>query len=250
MLKKLSGLLLLALLLTPVCAVAQNVIIEGQVKKEAEKADKLPPFKAKPKPGNKQPQNKLLEEVVFYYKVDEEARYVDLKNQYQNKHRGEIPLAEAENLAWQAYRKATVERPLEKWLYHGGASPNIFTGKAHLFNKTKNALLDVKLDITLRARVGKWLVNPDIQMTDFAYLVKTAQWRTLWQESRTVPVVAPGEEMLVRALGRFNILRFMRLNPNEWPMEMELTVRAPALNEQVKTTLELVPDHFLVPVLY
>lgn len=243
----------LACLALPVASAQTQVIIEGQVKKQGEKQENLPGFKnpkATPPKRSPNPNNKLIEEVVFYYKIDEETRYIDLKNKYQNRNRGEIPLQKAALLAQEAFLKASVEKQLDKWLFHGGASPNVFMAKAHLFNKSKSALLNTRLDITLRVREGEWLVNPEIQMTDFAHLVSSAKWRTLWHHTEVVPVVAPGEDLRVPVLGYFNVLRYLRFNSNAWPVEMELVVRAPALGEQATQRLELVPDHFLVPLLY
>ncbi len=184
----------------------------------------------------------------FYYKLDEKARYLDLKNQWQSKHRGEFSPRQAVELADEAYKKASVEAPFEKWLYHGAPAPRVFTGKLHLYNSSKQALLDVPLKVTLRAEVGDLRVDSVVQLTDYGHLSKTARWMTLSEQTVSIPAVAPGEDLQVEVM-RFRLMEFLAAHPNRWPSQLEVQVSGPQVGT-VKKSLSLAPDHFVVPVLY
>lgn len=184
----------------------------------------------------------------FYYKTDAKARFLDLKNQWQSKHRGEISLNQADEMAQEAYSQASVETPFSQWLFHGGPDPRVFTGKLHLYNSSTKALLNVPLSVTLRAKVGELRVNPEIQMTDYDHLDDTARWEDVSSKTITIPALAPGEDMLVE-VARFRLLDFLARHPNQWPSQVMVQVNAPQMGSTRKI-ITLVPDHFVVPVLY
>lgn len=188
------------------------------------------------------------ESIGFFYKMDAHARYLDLKTKWQSGHRGELSIEQASELATEAYEKSSVESPFEKWLFHGGPSPYLFKGKLHIYNTTSAALLQVPLAVTIRAKVGELRVDPTIQMTDFEHLNATARWETVSQENLSVDALAPGEDMLVDVM-RFHLLKFLKEHPNQWPTRLEVVVTSPQLGTH-RQQLELVPDHFVVPVLY
>lgn len=184
----------------------------------------------------------------FYYKQDEKVRYLDLKQQWQTAHRGELPVTKAAELADQAYSQATIESPLEEWNYQGGPSPQVLSGQIHLYNTSQQALLNVPLTVSLRAQVGELRVNPLLQMTDYKHLEASAQWQSLSNSRISIPVIAPGEDMLVD-VARFQLLQFLAKHPSQWPARLEIEVKAPHMATSRKT-LTLIPDHFVVPVLY
>jgi hypothetical protein len=189
-----------------------------------------------------------VQSLDFYYKQDEKARYLELKNQWQSEHRGEIPLRNAAELATQAYAQADTEAPLERWRYQGGPSPEVFNSKIHLFNSSKQALLHIPLRITLRARVGELRINPQTELTDYTHLANTAHWQTIAVETKSIPALAPGEDLQV-ANTTFQLLDFLGKHPGHWPAQLEIEVKVPQLGANRKT-ISLTPDHFVVPILY
>lgn len=189
-----------------------------------------------------------VQSLDFYYKMDEKSRYLDLKNQWQSAHKGELNYAEASTLAAQAYDESSVESELEQWAYHGGPDPKVMTGKVHIYNVGQRALLNLPIKVTLRAKVGELRVNPAIQMIDYDYLNDTAQWLSVSSKTVKVAALAPGEDMLVD-LGKFQMLDFLGKHPNQWPAKLELRVDSPEFGTSRKV-LNVIPDHFVVPVLY
>jgi hypothetical protein len=189
-----------------------------------------------------------VQSLGFFYKADEQTRFLDLKTRWQAEHLGEISHRKASELADEAYGKSDVESPFTLWRYHGGPSPNIFSGKVHLFNTGKEALLNVPMAVTLRARVGDLRVKPAIQTTDYDYLESSSRWVTLGRNTVTVQALAPGEDMLLE-VGRFRLMDFLAENPNRWPVEVEVQVTSPQTGT-VKKSIALIPDHFVVPNLY
>lgn len=188
-------------------------------------------------------------DVGFYYKLDEKARYIDLKNQWQSKHRGEVSFAKACEFSRQAYAQASVEELLSQWRYHGGPNPWIFTGKSHLFNDGKQAYLNVPVQVSFRAKIGDLRVNPAIQMTDFSQLKNSAHWEKLPESHATrIVAIAPGEDILLE-LGAFNLLDFLAAHPNQWPTEIEVQISSPRFTGSRKV-IPLTPDHFVMPTLY
>lgn len=189
-----------------------------------------------------------VDNISFYYKLDEKARFLDLKTQWQSEHRGELPLGKAVEIATEAYNTAATESPFEMWRYHGGPAPNVFTSKAHIYNQSRTALLNVPVTVLVRAKVGELRVNPAIQMTDFEHLEDSAQWETISKETIMVPALAPGEDLLLPVL-QFRLLEFLARHPNHWPAQLELKLTSPLIGTAYKS-ISLVPDHFVVPVLY
>ena len=188
------------------------------------------------------------ESLEFYYKTDENARYLDLKTRWQSETQAELTYLKVSELAEEAYKSATVESPFDQWRYQGGPAPNIFSGKVHLYNTGKQAWLNVPVQVTLRAKVGALRVNPALQTTDYGYLQQTARWETVSTRTVKIPVIAPGEDIQVE-VGRFNLPSFLAKRANQWPAEVEFQITAPQVG-QLSKSIPLIPDHFVVPVLY
>lgn len=184
----------------------------------------------------------------FYFKTDENARYLDLKSKWQAETRGEITFQKASELAEEAYTASSVESPLKLWRAQGGPAPNIFHSKIHICNTGKEALLNVPMTATLRARVGELRVKPDIQMTDYDHLERSSKWVSLGQSTVNVPAFAPGEDMLLE-MNRFKLMEFLSKHSGRWPVEVEVKVSSPQMGT-IRKTMALIPDHFVVPILY
>lgn len=189
-----------------------------------------------------------VHEIAFFYKTDEKARFLELKNRWQSRHRGELPLSVAGELAQAAFNEASVETPFTQWLYHGGAAPQVFSSKIHLYNTSRQALLNTPLHVTVRAKVAELRVNPEIQMTDYAHLERTGRWETIHQETLNIAALAPDEDLRVEVM-RFNLLGFLAKQAHRWPVELEVQVESPAMGVH-KQVLRLTPDHFAVPAIY
>jgi hypothetical protein len=189
-----------------------------------------------------------VDNIGFYYKLDEKARYMALKTQWQSEHHGEISTSKASELAMQAYTTSSVESTFDQWRYQGGPDPAVFTGKAHLYNTGQKALLNVPVSVTVRAKVGDLRVNPSIQMTDYDTLKDTSEWELVSQKTVTIPAIAPGEDMLL-PLMEFHLLDFLSKHPNRWPLQLEVTMASASMGSS-RQTISLIPDHFVVPVSY
>lgn len=185
----------------------------------------------------------------FYYRLDEKARFIELKNQWQSLHRGELPIEQARLFAADAYAQASVEEVLNQWRYHGGPNPWVFTGKAHLYNEGEKAYLNVPVSVSYRAKMGDLRVNADLQMTDMKHLKQSARWENL-PESRAqnIAAIAPGEDILLE-LGQIQLLSLLARHPNRWPVEIEVQIRSPRF-ATVSKRIELIPDHFVTPSFY
>ncbi len=185
----------------------------------------------------------------FYYRLDEKARFIELKNQWQSDHRGELPMQQAQAFSEKAYAQSSVEEVLKVWRYHGGPSPWVFCAKARLFNEGAVAFLNVPAHISYRAKVGELRVNSATQLTDFKHLQQSAKWQDMPGSHRTnIAVMAPGEDILLD-LGPVHLLSFLGAHPNRWPTEIEVTVSSPRF-ATVRHRLQLTPDHFLTPSVY
>jgi hypothetical protein len=189
-----------------------------------------------------------VESIDFYYKMDAKARFLELKNRWQSENRGMLAINKAGEMAKEAYDQSSVESVFDQWRYHGGPAPQVFTGKAHIYNSGKSALLNVPVSVTVRAKVGDLRVDPLIQMTDYDYLKETATWEMVSSETITIPALAPGEDMLLPVM-KFRLLEFLAAHPNRWPVLLEVKISS-ALLGTARKTISLVPDHFVVPVLY
>lgn len=190
-----------------------------------------------------------LEHAVFYYKTDEEVRFADKKTNFQSKNRGNLPPAVAAQLASEAYEESSVEQELTLWRYHGGPAPNVITAKAHLYNESSQARLNTHLNTTLRAKVAPLLVDPKTLLVDFRNLNTSGKWVALDKRSTLVPALAAGEDSR-EEVSRFDLRAFLAKHPNDWPVELEITVKCPESGQTVKKRLTLIPDHFVVPTLY
>jgi hypothetical protein len=233
-------LLLLSQALTLLSAKADNVLngsLTGSVSRSAP---------ARPASGS---QGLQVASANFYYRLDEKASFIALKNQWQSEHRGELSPDQAQLFADQAYDKAGVEEVLTQWQYHGGPNPWVLSIKAHLFNDGAKAYLNVPVQVTVRAKLGDLRVNPAIQMTDWTHLQKSARWATVsGPQIITVSAIAPGEDQLL-SLGRINLLSYLCKHPNQWPVELELQLRSSQF-APVSQRITLKPDHFVTPTWY
>lgn len=190
-----------------------------------------------------------LEEITFYYKADAQARYLDLKNKWQQDHAGLVPADTLQQFAIDAWNKASVEKPFEVWLAQGGVSPKVFIAKAHVANNTDEARLGVRLTVTVKARIGDLRVDPTLLLTDYDYLAATARWQTLESKTVTIDALAPGEEMLV-PLTQIEIMALQKRYVDQFPVEITVEAAmtgADNKRQQAKATLPLTPDHFVLP---
>jgi hypothetical protein len=228
-------------------------------------ADGLPGTEPKAKVGHSSdlpPFDVKVAGLDFYYRMDEKARFMELKNQWQSAHRGGLPTGQATEYSKEAYNQASVEEVLKQWRYHGGPNPWVFRAKGHLFNDGKKAYLNVPLRVTFRAKFGDLKVDPDTQMANFTHLQQTARWKTLpVSHAINIPAIAPGEDILLD-LGQINLLALIYPNqtntqptwePPEschcWPVEMEVRLDSPRFSGATRT-LRLIPDHFVLPTVY
>lgn len=186
-----------------------------------------------------------IERVQFYHKIDEEVNYLSLKKDWLTSHPTSLNLAQAGKLAEDAFEKSTVETPLEEWRYHGGPNPFVFTAKAHIYNDSPEAHLNKKFKIIVKAKIGNLGVNPNTLLVDYNHLKNSATWKTLSNQSITVPAIAPGEELLLDVM-QLNMLAFMATYPNQWPTELTVSVSMTGSNAFAEESLHLTPDHFMV----
>lgn len=184
----------------------------------------------------------------FYYKQDENARYLDLKTQWQTEHKGLLSGQKASEFADTAYQQASVEAPFSQWRAQGGPAPKVFSAKLHLYSNTKAAVLNTPISVSVQANVGDLRVSPITQLTDYRYLQQTAHWETLETRQLSVPVIAPEEDQLLEVM-QFRLLSFLNSHPNQWPTAVRITISSPRLGVAEKQ-ISLLPDHFVVPVLY
>ncbi len=186
-----------------------------------------------------------LQSINFYYRLDEAARFLELKTQWQSEHRGEVPMNAAAVLVQQAHQASDMDTPFSRWRYQGGPAPAILEAKAHLYTTGQKAMLRVPFSVTFRAKVGNWRVDPTLQLTDFEGLNRSAQWQMVSQRTLTVPAIASGEDVLL-PLGEFELYRFLQKHPNQFPVALEVRVNNPMLGT-ITTTLPMIPDHFMTP---
>ncbi len=230
--------------------------LQGGVTQKAPADDFIQKLKKQPAPNqaqkklNKSPEQTLvIESVDFYYKADEELYFVDLKTKHQNQHHGLVSAEVQEDLAWQAFDKATLEKSFTKWVFHDHPKPNVLMAKAHLYNNTGKAHLNVAVKLYVDAYVGDLRVNPDTLLVNFDHLETTAQWERIMEETLIIPALEPGEELRL-TLMRLNLKKYLRLHTNQWPTKVQVSVELHNFNQTNGETLELVPDHFLIPTLY
>ena len=189
-----------------------------------------------------------VQSMDFYYRMEQESRYLDLKNQWQSHHRGEITQKKAIEFARQADQASDMETPLTAWQYQGGPAPYIFRAKAHIFSTAPKAMLNVPFTISVRANVGQLGVIPSLQLTDYERLRSSARWVEISKKTVTVPAIAPGEDLLL-PLMEFQLLLFLERHPQSFPVTIEVLLSSPQLGS-VSKTLPLTPDHFVMPVFY
>lgn len=189
-----------------------------------------------------------IQSMDFYYKQDAEVRYLELKTQWQGENRGEIPIDKANELAVAANRESDMETPFKQWRYHGGPAPLVFSAKAHVYSTGGQGLLNVPFTIAVRAKTGNLRVIGDLQLTDYQTLQSSARWLTVSRHTVNVPAIAVGEDLLLPLMD-FQMLDFLRKHPNQFPVLIEVKLSSPLLGT-VTRTLPLLPDHFVVPVLY
>jgi hypothetical protein len=193
-----------------------------------------------------------VEEIRFYYRLDADARYQALKLNWQNSHQESYSPDIAETLAFRAFNASSLEKEMTEWRYQGGPHPLIFFTKLYLRNNQNKAILNTLIRVTVQGKIGPLRVDPQVLMTNYEYLKNQATWKVLSTTVSEVPVFAPGEEMLL-PVEKFQLMRFLRLNPNSWPesLRVEVTLLNKGKVSQLKQkTLTLIPDHFLLPEPY
>lgn len=189
-----------------------------------------------------------VQSLDFYYKLDADARFIELKTQWQGEHRGEITPDKARELALQADHDSDMDTPFNQWRYHGGPAPQVFTAKAHVYGTGTKALLNVPFLVTVRAKTGNLRVITALQLTDYQTLQSTARWLMLSQRQIRVPAIAAGEDLLL-PLMEFQLLDFLQKHPNQFPVALEVKLSSPMLGTITKH-ITISPDHFVVPVYY
>ncbi len=198
-----------------------------------------------------QPSTVLVEDVDFWYRLDSDTKFLDLRSEWESGHKGNITLEELADLAWDAYNQSDVEDRLEIWREQGGPDPLVFAPKIHVRNNTNRAWLNVKLKVVIRAKIGELLADPELFLTDYDHLSATAAWENLYVEDLTIDVLAPGEEALVAATP-FQLYDFLSIYKNRWPEYVEVEARLTEFADPetgVKArALQMIPDHFIVPV--
>ena len=209
----------------------------------------FPPDALEARPEKPRPAKVQIEKAAFYYKTDANVRYLDFKNIWQAAQRGEIEMTKAAELAKVAYEEASVEKPFEQWRYHGQPSPEVFVAKAHVYNNSPTAALNVKANITVKALVGDWRVHPTLMVTDYDYLKRSARWVPLGSKTMMIPVLSPGEEKTL-SVAEFSVLKFMSDYRNQWPTRLQVEVSIPSFGQRKVASLEMIPDHFMVQTLY
>ncbi|MBX2861724.1 MAG: hypothetical protein KTR14_10865 [Vampirovibrio sp.] len=191
-------------------------------------------------------QPEKIKPLAFYYKLDEDARFLALKAEQVNQSRGAFYPEVLEKLARKSYQQASIEEPFKVWRTMGGPHPWIFRPKVLLNNSSQVALLDISIQVTVSIKTGEWRVDPELLLTDYDHLEKTAQWKTLTTYQTDLPVLAPGEDKLF-TLAEIELLPYIHAHPNQWPTHLKVSVSAPKTSLQVEETLPLIPDHFLIP---
>jgi hypothetical protein len=184
----------------------------------------------------------------FYYKQDENARFIDLKTKWQTEHKGAISLQKAADFADTADSQASVEAELSRWKAQGGPAPKVFGAKLHLYNNGKKAIVNIPLTITTKVNVGDLRVSPVTQLTDYEYLRQTSRWETVSTRTMQIPVVAPGEDQLID-VAKFRLLDFLGKHAGQWPESVQVSVSSPQFGIAERRII-LLPDHFVVPTLY
>jgi hypothetical protein len=184
-----------------------------------------------------------LQELSFYYRQDEAVRFLSLKSQHEHETERQLSPSEIPELVRKAYRLSTVESPLTIWRKQGGPSPRYFSAKLHLYNQSAQAVVDVPIQVTLRAKLGILRPDPMLHLSDYETLTKTAQWLTLRKATVKIPAIAPGFDKQIDVL-EFELLPFLAEHPGYWPTELEVTVKVPEL-PPAKQRLVLQPDHFV-----
>jgi hypothetical protein len=193
-----------------------------------------------------------LESAKFYHCIDMPARYLKLKNDWQNAHRANVPeVYQLADFAQQAYDASTHEEPLARWQLSGGPNPWIFRPKVHLVGVGTDATLDVQFRITVQVRMGPLRVHPKVLMSDLNYLIGASRVKTLYSQVIGIPAIAPGEEMLLPGKP-IALLPLIAQAPNQWPVEAIVTAAmvSPAGGPVVRSTLPILPDHFVLPMAY
>jgi hypothetical protein len=191
-----------------------------------------------------------LDNIGFYYKQDEHARFMDLKTQWQTTHRSELPYSVARQLALKAYNKANIEALISSWHYDSGLFPNIITGKASIHNPDSSAKLDIPVSVILQAKTVT--LEPTVllstQMTNLNDLQSSAHWVTLSKKNFTLPVIAPGEDVLV-PLVQFSLMAFKQQHPHQWPLKLRVRFNSTLIGKG-QQEISLTPDYFVMPSLY
>lgn len=189
-----------------------------------------------------------LNSIGFYYKKDANPRFLHLKTQWQAANRSELSYGVASKLALKAYQQSSVEAPLSVWRYDSGPSPNIITSKAHLYNPTQQAWLNVPIHVTVQAKVANLNVTPSTQMTDLSEMKTSAYWLTLSDKTINIPAIAPAEDLLLPVM-QFSLMDFKTQYPRQWPTRLLVHVNGKSI-EKGQEEISLIPDYFVMPAVY
>lgn len=199
-------------------------------------------------------QRLFLDGINFYYKVDHDVYFLEHRKQWEALYKEPITLQALEELAYRSYKVAKLEEPLTIWREQGGPHPWIIQPKIHIVNNTPQAVTGITIHLEAQAQIGDYLANPDTFIVDYGHLHDTARWHVLYDEEVSVDALAPGEEKLIDAR-LFEFFKFLSINPHKWPVFLWVNARIVSArgegleisDEAVSKTLEMIPDHFIVP---
>jgi len=182
--------------------------------------------------------------LAFYYREDEDARFLDLKTRWQTGHQNKLPPKEAIDFADQAYKASSMDAELNVWRFQGGPHPKTITAKVRLYNPTRDALLDVPIHVQLWAKVGDLLVESGSQLTAYGALRASARWEPVSLGNLKIPVIAPDEDQILEVT-QFRLLPFLEPRPYQWPIYLKVVVTSPKF-QRAEKVLTLLPDHFVL----
>lgn len=124
---------------------------------------------------------------------------------------------------------------LERWSVGGGPSPWEFDGVVRVTNAGEVNAKNIAVQIQLRFKVGDFVRDPEMEMTDYRRGYRTARWQP-WEYQRTLQI-----EDLGVAESQFHIVKIdlekvlKRLGPDLWPWFVELSAEASSVTTESRT---------------